>query len=160
MLYYPTDALYRQIISELQFSAVNRPTTFTDRLTLLLRAFLSDFVAGWRRELLPDYWLAQQLRLVAYNALQRGGDLNDPTVYQWCLLRLTDARDPATDGGRVLQHAGARTPVFDAQHNTSPAEPGLRFAEAVISGLNTLRSTWRLVNQLDDAVKYSLRPSC
>lgn len=160
MLYYPTDVLYRQIISELSFSSVTYPTTFTNRLTLLLRAFISGFVAGWRRSLLPDYWLAQQLRLVAYSALQRGGDLNDPTVYQWCLLRLTDAWDPTTDGGRVLQHAGARTPVFDARYDTNAAEPGLRFAEAVITGLNTLRSTWRLVNQLDDAVKYSLRPSC
>jgi hypothetical protein len=99
--------------------------------------------------LLPDYWLAQQLRLVAYSALQRSGDLSDPTVYQWCLLRLTDAWDPATDGGRVLQRAGARTPVFDLLHGTTVAEPGLRFAEAVVTGLNTLRSTWRRVKQLD-----------
>lgn len=149
MLYYPTDALYRHIISELPFSAVNRPTTFTDRLTLLLRAFFSGFVAGWQRSLLPEHWLAQQLRLVAYSALQQGGDLSDPTVYQWCLLRLTDAWDPTTDGGRILQHAGARTPVFDTQPGTSAAEPGLRFAEALVTGLNTLRSTWRLVKQLD-----------
>jgi hypothetical protein len=149
MLYYPVDALYRQIISELVTTSVTYPTTLTDRLTFLLRAFFSGFVAGWRRELLPDYWLAQQLRLVAYNALQRGDDQSNPTVYQWCLLRLTDAWNPTTDGGRVLQHAGARTPVFDAQHNTRATEPGLRFAEAVVTGLNTLRSTWRLVKQLD-----------
>lgn len=160
MLYYPTDILYRQIISELPFSSVTYPTTFTDRLTFLLRAFLSGFVTGWRRELLPEHWLAQQLRLVAYCALQQGGDLSDPTVYQWCLLRLTDAWDPTTDGGRVLQHAGARTPVFEAQHDPRVAEPGLRFAGAVVTGLNSLRSTWRLVKQLDYAVKYSLRPSC
>jgi hypothetical protein len=149
MLYYPTDALYRQIISELPFSSVTYPTTITDRLTHLLRAFLSGFVAGWRRSLLPEHWLAQQLRLVAYSASQQGGDLSDPTVYQWCLLRLTDAWNPTTDGGRVLQHAGARTPVFDPLHCTNAAEPGLRFAEAVVTGLNTLRSTWRLLPFLD-----------
>lgn len=148
MLYYPTDTLYRQIISELSLSAACCPTTFTDRLTLLLRAFFSGFVAGWRRSLLPEHWLVQQLRLVTYSALQQGGDLSDPTVYQWCLLQLTCAWDPTTDGGRVLQHAGARTPVFTAQHGTKAAEPGLRFAEAVVTGLNTLRSTWRLLQTL------------
>jgi len=56
---------------------------------------------------------------VAYSALQRGGNLSELTVYQWCLLRLTNARYPTTDGGRIMQHAGARTPVFEAQHGTS-----------------------------------------
>lgn len=93
-------------------------------------------------------------------ALQQGGDLSDPTVYQWYLQWLTDAWDPTTDGGRVLQHAGARTPVFEVQHDPRVAEPGLHFAGAVVTGLNSLRSTWRLVKQLDYAVKYSLRPSC
>ncbi len=125
MLHYPTDALYRQIISELPFSVANHPTIFTDRLTLLLRAFLSGFVAGWRRSLLPEHWFAQQLRFVAYSALQQGGNLNEPAIRQWCLVQVTDAWAPTTDGGRVLQHAGARTPVFDAQHNTRVAEPGL-----------------------------------
>ncbi|WP_368750235.1 hypothetical protein [Klebsiella aerogenes] len=160
MFYYPTNTLYRQIISELVTASVTCPTKFTDRLTLFLRAFFNGFAAGWRRSLLPEHWLAEQLRLVAYSVLQQGGDLSDPTVYLWCLLQLTDAWDPTTDGGRVLQHAGARTPVFNAQHDTRVAETGLRFAEALVTGLNTLRSTWRLVKQLDDAVKYSLRPSC
>jgi hypothetical protein len=69
MLYYPTYAVYRHIISKLPSFVVTYPTTFTDRLTLLLRAFLSGFFAGWRRSLLPEHWLAQQLRLVAHSAL-------------------------------------------------------------------------------------------
>jgi hypothetical protein len=69
-------------------------------------------------------------------------------MYQWCLLRLTDAWNPTTDGGRVLQHAGARTPMFEVQHAPRVAEPGLRLAKAVVTGLNTLRSTWRLLQAL------------
>lgn len=150
MFYYPTDALYLRIISELAGTPVTCTTTSTGRLTLLFRALLSGFVAGWRRSLLPEHWLAQQLRLVAYRALQRGDDLNDPTVQKWCLMRLTDAWNPTTDGGRVLQHAGACTPVFDSQQGVSAIEPqpNLRFAEAIVTGLNTLRSTWRLLQTL------------
>ncbi|WP_336220710.1 hypothetical protein [Citrobacter amalonaticus] len=148
MHYYHTDVLYSRIINELSLSSLNLPVTHTNRFRLYANAFTSGFVAGWHRSWHPEHWLEQQLRLVAYSALQRGDDLNDPTVYQWCLLSLTYAWDPTTDGGRVLQHAGARTPEFDAKHDTRAAEPGLPFAEAVITGFNTLRSTWRLMRQL------------
>ncbi|HDS5592952.1 TPA: hypothetical protein ACQJG0_005084 [Escherichia coli] len=61
MLYYLTDAFYRQIISELPFPVVACPTTLTDKLTLLLRAFLS----GFRR--LARVLACRAVRLVAYS---------------------------------------------------------------------------------------------
>jgi len=79
-------------------------------LSLYLAEPVESFVTG----------LHSNCCLVAYSALQRGDDLNDPTVYQWYLLRLTYTWDPTTGGGRVLQQAGARTHVFEAQHITQP----------------------------------------
>ncbi|MNB69203.1 hypothetical protein D3C81_157310 [compost metagenome] len=149
MLYYPTDALYRQIISELPARTLQLPLSHTDHFRFCLRAFASGFMAGSHRSLLPEHWLAQQLRLVAYTALEQGGDLTDPSTQQWCLTQLTTAWDPMTSAGRVLDHAGARTPVFDCtSHYSAAATPGLPLAEALITGLNTLRSTWRLLYRL------------
>ncbi|MDK9372060.1 hypothetical protein QQF54_01665 [Lelliottia sp. V106_10] len=147
MHYYSTSVQYCQIINELQLSSLNLPVTRTSNFRLYVSAFASGFRAGWHRSWLPEHWLAQQLRLVASYALQRGSDLSDPAVYQWCLSELTAAWDPTTDGGRVLHHAGARTPAFDGMTST-PSQPGLPFAEALVTGLNTLRSTWRLVSRL------------